>query len=192
MEKWKKSNIGPSIGDLPIWDRGFPSDLKIPRRSYIVWNIYSDELLGRFDTELHLAKKVLFYHGNVSAHTSPAAMVRLVELYFELLRHPPYSPDLGTVKLEKVTRGKEIWVEWVCYRRHEGLFWRSPENVLLDGLKKLVFCKTCVFLLLAKYLSGRPRIYERIFVFYIVLPNIYLWCANGVMTMGSFQNEGRE
>jgi len=55
--------------------------------------------LDRFDVELkkkrpHLAKKkVLFHYDN--AHSSAIAMAKLVELRYELLSHPPYSPDLA-------------------------------------------------------------------------------------------------
>ena len=44
----------------------------------------------------HLAKKkVLFHHDNAPAHTSAVATAKLVELSYELLPHPPYSPDLA-------------------------------------------------------------------------------------------------
>ena len=41
----------------------------------------------------HLAnKKVLFHHDNAPAHTSAVATAKL---HYELLPHPPYSPDLA-------------------------------------------------------------------------------------------------
>ena len=44
----------------------------------------------------HLAKKkVLFHHDNALAHTSAVATAKLVELGYELLPYPPYSPDLA-------------------------------------------------------------------------------------------------
>jgi len=66
-----------------------------------VTGLYYSELFGRFAAELqrirpHLAKnKVLFHHDNAPAHTSALAKAKLVELGYELLRHPPYSPDLA-------------------------------------------------------------------------------------------------
>ena len=66
-----------------------------------VTGLYYVELLGRFDVELlkkrlHLAKKkMLFHHNNATAHTSAVATVKLIELGYELLTHPPYSPDLA-------------------------------------------------------------------------------------------------
>ena len=43
----------------------------------------------------HLAKKVLFHHDNTPAHSSAIATAKLIELRYELLPHPPYSPDLA-------------------------------------------------------------------------------------------------
>jgi histone-lysine N-methyltransferase SETMAR len=44
----------------------------------------------------HLAKKkILFHQDNARVHTCMVAMSKLNELKFELLPHPPYSPDLA-------------------------------------------------------------------------------------------------
>ena len=40
-------------------------------------------------------KKVLFHQDNAPCHKTLATMVKLNELSFELLPHPPYSPDLA-------------------------------------------------------------------------------------------------
>jgi len=37
---------------------------------------------------------VLYHHDNVPSHTSLKAMAKLDQLRFELVAHPPYSPDL--------------------------------------------------------------------------------------------------
>uniref|UniRef100_A0A131YT73 Transposase n=1 Tax=Rhipicephalus appendiculatus TaxID=34631 RepID=A0A131YT73_RHIAP len=62
---------------------------------------YYAELLGRFDAELrkkrpHLVKKkVLFHHENAPAHTCAVATAKLVELGYEVVPHPAYSPYLA-------------------------------------------------------------------------------------------------
>ena len=38
---------------------------------------------------------MLFYHDNAPAHTSAVVTAKLVELGYELLPHPPYSPDVA-------------------------------------------------------------------------------------------------
>lgn len=40
-------------------------------------------------------KKILFHQDNAPANRSIATMAKLSELHFELLPHPPYSPDLA-------------------------------------------------------------------------------------------------
>ncbi|KYN28021.1 Presenilins-associated rhomboid-like protein, mitochondrial [Trachymyrmex cornetzi] len=40
-------------------------------------------------------KKVLYHHDNAPSHTSLKAMVKLDQLRFKLVAHPPYSPDLA-------------------------------------------------------------------------------------------------
>ena len=43
-------------------------------------------------------KKILFHQDNAPSHTSAVAMAKIHELRFELLDHPPYSPDLAPSK----------------------------------------------------------------------------------------------
>ena len=59
---------------------------------------YYANLLDRFNAELiqirqKLAKKVLFLHK--TANSSAITTAKLVELRYELLPHPPHSPDLA-------------------------------------------------------------------------------------------------
>jgi histone-lysine N-methyltransferase SETMAR len=42
-----------------------------------------------------LAKGVLLHHGKERPHTARAIQERIQELQWELLEHPPYSPDLA-------------------------------------------------------------------------------------------------
>lgn len=62
---------------------------------------YYASLLDQLNKEIktkrpHLAKKkILFHHDNAPAHSSAIATAKLVELRYEVLPHPPYSPDLA-------------------------------------------------------------------------------------------------
>ncbi|KAL7723955.1 hypothetical protein ACLKA6_019947 [Drosophila palustris] len=62
---------------------------------------YYMALLERLKAEIakkrpHMAKKkVLFHQDNAPCHKSMKTMAKLNELGFELLPHPPYSPDLA-------------------------------------------------------------------------------------------------
>ena len=40
-------------------------------------------------------KKVVFHQGNAQCHKLIPMMAKLHELHFELLPHPPHSPDLA-------------------------------------------------------------------------------------------------
>jgi histone-lysine N-methyltransferase SETMAR len=42
-----------------------------------------------------LARGVLLHHDNARPHTARATQKRIQELQWELLEHPPYSPDLA-------------------------------------------------------------------------------------------------
>ena len=60
-------------------------------------------------------KKVLFHQDNAPCHKSLATMAKLNELSFELLPHPPYSPDLASsdyylfAELKKMFQGKRFY-----------------------------------------------------------------------------------
>ncbi|KAM8718589.1 hypothetical protein ACLKA7_001318 [Drosophila subpalustris] len=78
---------------------------------------YYMALLERLKDEIakkrpHMAKKkVLFHQHNAPCHKSMKTMAKLNELGFELLPHPPYSPDLASsdywlfADLKKMLRG---------------------------------------------------------------------------------------
>ena len=43
----------------------------------------------------HLQKKKILFHQDIApSHTSAVSIAKILELRFELLDHPPYSPDL--------------------------------------------------------------------------------------------------
>ena len=60
-------------------------------------------------------KNVLFHQDNAPCHKSLATMAKLNELSFELLPHPPYSPDLALrdyylfADLKKMLQGKRFY-----------------------------------------------------------------------------------
>ncbi|EGI68665.1 Mariner Mos1 transposase, partial [Acromyrmex echinatior] len=57
---------------------------------------------------------ILYHHDNAPSHTSLKAMVKLDQLRFELVAHPPYSPDLASSdyylfpKLKRWLQGKKF------------------------------------------------------------------------------------
>ncbi|EFN76504.1 Histone-lysine N-methyltransferase SETMAR, partial [Harpegnathos saltator] len=88
-------------------------------------------------------KKVLFHHDNAPAHTSALATVKLVELGYELLPHPPYSPDLAPCdfflfpNLKKSLAGQKFESNEEVIGATESYFADLEKTYFSDGLKKL-------------------------------------------------------
>ena len=63
---------------------------------------YYFNLLTRLDKKIFekrpglQKKKIIIYQDNAPAHKSVLAMGKLRDLHYELLEHPPYSPDLAS------------------------------------------------------------------------------------------------
>ena len=82
-----------------FWDaRGIIYTDYLKKRQTIT-GAYHASLLHRLSEEIkkkcpHL-KKILFHEDNARVHTCVDAMAKIMELKFELLQHPPYSPDLA-------------------------------------------------------------------------------------------------
>ena len=65
-------------------------------------------------------KKILFYQDNAPCHKSMKTMVKLNKLSFELLPHPPYSPDLGPSDywlFSDLIKDKKIVTKMGCWYR---------------------------------------------------------------------------
>jgi len=62
---------------------------------------YSDMLVNELKPVIRskrrglLSKRVLLLHDNARPHTAPITVDTLHDLKFEVLKHPPYSPDLA-------------------------------------------------------------------------------------------------
>ena len=67
--------------------------------------------------------KVLFYLDNTPCHKSIATVEKLHELYFELLSHPPYSPDLTP---------SDYWLFADPKRMLQGKWYGSNEEVISE------------------------------------------------------------
>ncbi len=61
-----------------------------------------------------LSKAVLFHEDNSSIHNSVIAMAAIHECGFELIQHPPYSPDLAaSTSIYSQTGKGSIWYSLV-------------------------------------------------------------------------------
>ena len=85
-------------------------------------------------------EKVLFHQDNAPCYKSIPMRAKLYELYFELLPHPPYSPDLPPRDYPTVCRpqknapGKKIWLQWRSDIGNWGVFWGQRQIVLQNWI----------------------------------------------------------
>ena len=85
---------------------------------------------------------MLFHHDNAPTHISAVTTVKLVELGYELLPHPPYSPDLAPCdfflfpNLKKPLAGRKFELNEEVISATEAYFADLQKTCFSDGLKK--------------------------------------------------------
>lgn len=88
-------------------------------------------------------KKVLFLQDNASSHTAADTIMKLREIHFELLPHPPYSPDLAPSdfflfpNLKKWLGGKRFSSNEEVINETNAYFEEFDKSYFSDGIKKL-------------------------------------------------------
>ena len=88
-------------------------------------------------------KKILFHQDNAPAHTAQKTITKITELKYELLQHPPYSPDLAPSDfwlfphLKKFLRGKHFSSNEEVIAVVEEYFAGLAESHFHDGINKL-------------------------------------------------------
>ena len=110
---------------------------------------YYTALLERLKVEIaekrpHMKKKkVLFHQDNAPCHKSLKTMAKLHELGFELLPHPPYSPDLAPSDfflfsdLKRMLAGKKFGSDAEVIAETEAYFEDKPKEYYKNGIAKL-------------------------------------------------------
>ena len=121
----------------------------------------------------HLSKGIVLLHDNARPHTAAHTVETLQKLKFEVLVHPPYSPEIGPSDyhlfgpLKKALRGrrftsdqelKEAVYGWLALRPKTFLFLKAYRSLCNDGNSALKSKRTLLkidviisFLLLLKY-----------------------------------------
>lgn len=112
----KKFKTQPSAGKIMgsvFWDsQGLIMIEYLDHGATITGNVYAEQIkkLRREIIEKRrgkLAKIVLFHQDNAPAHKSAVAMAAIQDAGFEILDHPPYSPDLAPSDFYLFPRLKE-------------------------------------------------------------------------------------
>ena len=84
-------------------------------------------------------KKILFHQDNAPYHKSMKTMVKMNELHFELLPHPPYSPDLAPSDycLFLDLQGKRFGSNDEVMAETEAYFEMKDKSFFKHGIEKL-------------------------------------------------------
>lgn len=98
-----KAELHPKKIMLSIWwdYKGVVYFELLPRNQTINSNVYCqqltklDEAIKEKRPELANRKGIVFHHDNAKPHTSLATREKLLEFGWEVMAHPPYSPDLA-------------------------------------------------------------------------------------------------
>lgn len=110
---------------------------------------YYCNLLDRLDKNIRekrpglRKKKILFHQDNARVHTSVVTMAKFSELKYDLVEHPPYSPDLAPSdfhlfrNLKQFLRGKRFSSDEEVVAAVDQYFVDLPETHFKDGIHLL-------------------------------------------------------
>lgn len=120
----------------------------LPKGRTITGEYYSN-LLDQLDAKIRQKrpglkkKKIIFHQDNAPVHKSALAMGKLRDLGYELLGHPPYSPDLAPSdfhlfpNLKKFVSGKRFVSNEEVEKAVDEYFDNLPESHFREGILKL-------------------------------------------------------
>ena len=181
--KWPKTQTSASrvLASL-FWDTQGSLFIDYLEKRTINSKFYT-ALLVRLKKEItkkrpQMKKKVLFHQDNPPCHKMIATMAKLHELRFELLHHPPYSPNLAPsdywlfVDLKRMLQekrfgsNKEVILETeVYFGPKTNHFYKKKRNqIVRDGIsvsskKETMLMNKIKFWLRVVFLLVRPRTY---------------------------------
>ena len=101
------------------------------------------EAIQKERTELVNRKGVVFHHDNARPHTSLTTRQKLTELGWEVLMHPPYSPDLAPPEynffrsLQNFLHGKKLANKKAAENHVAKFFATKPQKFYTHGIIKL-------------------------------------------------------
>ena len=89
------------------------------------------------------SRKSSDFHDNAPAHTSAVVVAKLMELGFQLVSHPPYSPDLAPSdyylfpNMKKWLAGKRFYGNEDVIAETNGYFSDLDKSYYSEGINKL-------------------------------------------------------
>ena len=121
----------------------------LPENQTINFNKYCSQLdqlkaaLDKKCPELVNRKCIIFHQDNARLHVSLMTRQKLVQLGWEVLIHPPYSPDIAPLdfylfrSLQNSLNGKNFNSLEDCERHLEQFFAQKDKKFWEDGIMKL-------------------------------------------------------
>ena len=119
----------------------------LPENQMINSNKYCSQLDQLYSNRKHLElvsrKHIIFYQDNTRPHVSLMTRQKLLQLGWEVLIHPPYSPDIALSdfpffwSLQNSLNGKNFNSLEDCKRHLEQFFAQKDKKFWEDGIMKL-------------------------------------------------------
>lgn len=149
----KKYRVAQSAGKIMatvFWDTEGILLIDYKDKGVSITGEYYADLLRQLKTAIKekrrgkLTKGVLLLHDNAPVHKSRVAMAALYHCGFEMLNHPPYSPDLAPCdyylfpKLKKELRGKKFSNDEEVKSAISAYFEDKDNTFFFDGINKLI------------------------------------------------------
>ena len=146
-----KAGLHPKKVMLCIWWdwKGVLYDELLPENQTINSNKYCSQLgqvkvaLDKKRPELVNRKRIIFHEDNARPHVSLMTRQKLLQLGWEVLIHPPYSPDIASLdfhlfwSLQNSLNGKNSNSLEDCKRHLEQFFAQKDKKLWEDGIMKL-------------------------------------------------------
>ena len=145
-----KASLHPKKVTCIRWDwKGVLYYELLPENQTINSNKYCSQLdqlkaaLDKKRPELVNRKRMIFHQGNARPHVSLMTRQKLLQLGWEVLIHPPYSPDIASSdfhlfhSLQNSLKGKNFNSLEDCKRRLEQFFAQKDKKFWEGGIMKL-------------------------------------------------------
>jgi [histone H3]-lysine36 N-dimethyltransferase SETMAR len=147
-----KAKVVPSAGKVMatvFWDSKGILLIDYLQKGSTITGVYYASLLDQLDDAIRSKrpglqrKSVLFLQDNAPAHKAAVVMAKLHELRYQLVDHPPYSPDLAPsdfflfAKLKKHLSGVKYSTNDAVVAATEGFFDDLDGEFFSEGLKGL-------------------------------------------------------
>ena len=150
-KKFKTQSSAGKVMLAIFWDVNSPILMHFQEKGQTVTSArYSDMLVNELKPAMQskrqglLSKRVLLLHNNACPRTAAYTVDTLHTLKFEVLKHPPYSPDLvpsdfhSFGPMKEHLRGQKFADDSKVMEAVQSWLKATPKSFFLEGTRKLV------------------------------------------------------